>query len=86
VTGTFGSLDFFSSVLGEVGDKLSSATVDDLDAKFADARKQAANEGNAAKLKNLISKIPSGNTNEQDLNNQIDDIERVKQKALDIDP
>lgn len=87
VTGTFGSSDFMISVLGEVNDKLSSSTVDDLNGKFSDAKKQQNSGNNGSDLlKNLLNKIPSGSKDEAGVNNKIANVEEIRRKAVNIDP
>jgi hypothetical protein len=88
VTGTFGGSDFLVSVMGEVGDKLSSSTVNDLNSKFNDANAQNAQKGNGIELvKKLMSKIPSsGGANEQSVDSQLENVENIRKNAVNIDP
>ena len=75
------------SVLGEVNDKLSSSTVDDLNGKFSDAKKQQNSGNNGSDLlKNLLNKIPSGSKDEAGVNNKIANVEEIRRKAVNIDP
>ncbi|KAK9449099.1 heterokaryon incompatibility protein Het-C-domain-containing protein [Limtongia smithiae] len=55
VTGTFGSLDFLHSILGEAQDHLSQTEVEDLDQSLADG---LANKDSSDTLKKLLSKVP----------------------------
>lgn len=74
VTGTFGSNDFFHSLLGEAGDHISSATVTDLNEKVMRARSTASTQaqtrsgpggsGPGDVLKGLLSSLPGGMGNE----------------------
>ncbi|KAK9898368.1 Het-C-domain-containing protein [Cystobasidium minutum MCA 4210] len=85
VTGTFGGSDFLVSVMGEVGDKLSSSTVNDLNAKFNDAKQQNEQKGNGVQLvKALMSKIGSGGNS--DVDSQLDNVEEIRKNAINIDP
>ena len=61
VTGTFGGTDFIHSLLGEATDKLSQTSLTDLNAAVSSA--QMKNTADVfAKLKSLMSIIPSGET------------------------
>lgn len=86
VTGTFGGSDFLVSVMGEVGDKLSSSTVNDLNAKFDDAKNQKDQKGNGVELiKALMSKMGGGGNN-QDVDSQLENVEQIRKNAINIDP
>ncbi|KAI5780410.1 HET-C domain protein [Geopyxis carbonaria] len=65
VTGTFGSVDFAHSVLGEAQDKFSQTEVDEMDAALKDAhdeQKKAERSGGNQKslLKEMLNQIPGG--------------------------
>lgn len=71
--------------MGEVGDKLSSSTVNDLNAKFNDAKQQNEQKGNGVQLvKALMSKIGSGGNS--DVDSQLDNVEEIRKNAINIDP
>ncbi|KAK9466960.1 heterokaryon incompatibility protein Het-C-domain-containing protein [Lipomyces arxii] len=55
VTGTFGSLDFLHSLLGEAQDHLSQTEVDDLDQSL---RKGQDSKDSSSLLKSLLEKVP----------------------------
>ncbi|KAF5384951.1 hypothetical protein D9615_001149 [Tricholomella constricta] len=59
ITGTFGGADFVHSLMGEATDKLSQASVTDLSLKMSQAS-GGNEEGNVAKLKAILSKLPIG--------------------------
>lgn len=89
VTGTFGGSDFLVSVMGEVGDKLSSSTVNDLNAKFDDAKNQKNQKGNGVELvKALMSKIGGGGGggDGQNVDAQLENVENIRKNAINIDP
>jgi hypothetical protein len=72
--------------MGEVGDKLSSSTVNDLNAKFDDAKNQKNQKGNGVELvKALMSKIGGGGGG-QDVDSQLENVEQIRQNAINIDP
>ncbi|KAK9480236.1 heterokaryon incompatibility Het-C, partial [Lipomyces japonicus] len=55
VTGTFGSLDFIHSLLGEAQDHLSQTEIEDLDESIETGK---TSSGTADVLKGLLSKVP----------------------------
>ncbi|KAE8387175.1 heterokaryon incompatibility protein Het-C-domain-containing protein [Aspergillus alliaceus] len=57
VTGTFGGVDFFHSVLGELSDKVTQSEVQSLDGVIADSQSGTPFEGF---IQDLLSKIPAG--------------------------
>ncbi|KAK0494474.1 heterokaryon incompatibility protein HET-C [Armillaria luteobubalina] len=68
VTGTFGGNDFIHSLLGEAGDKLSEASVSDLNKKIDDAR--------STRLRSMFSSLPGGIGG--DMSRDMDNIERLR--------
>ncbi|TEB34401.1 Het-C-domain-containing protein [Coprinellus micaceus] len=77
VTGTFGSDDFFHSLLGEAGDHLSEASVTDLNKQLEKARsKQQSTRGPGGApvppidtVRDLLSTFPGGSEMSRDLEN-----------------
>lgn len=57
VTGTFGGVDFFHSVLGELSDKTKQSEIQSLEGVIAESENDSPSE---SFLQNLLSKIPSG--------------------------
>ena len=60
VTGTFGSVDFAHSVLGEAQDKFSQTEVDEMDVALADAheeQKRSEKSGQGSVLKDLLRQM-----------------------------
>lgn len=60
VTGTFGGVDFFHSVLGEATDHITSAEIDEMDTTLSDALTNNKQGGNGALggLTDVLSKVP----------------------------
>ena len=61
--------------------------MDDLNSKFDDAQQQQ-NYGNdgIGMLKTLLGKIPSGNKNDGDMDNKLQNVEEIRKNAINIDP
>ncbi|KAE8145373.1 heterokaryon incompatibility protein Het-C-domain-containing protein [Aspergillus avenaceus] len=57
VTGTFGGVDFFHSVLGELSDKVTQSEIQSLEGVIAESQSGAPNE---SFMQGLLSKIPDG--------------------------
>ncbi|KAK0457999.1 heterokaryon incompatibility protein HET-C [Desarmillaria tabescens] len=80
VTGTFGGSDFIHSLLGEAGDKLSEASVSDLNKKLDDARSTSARSGgsygSSDVLRSMFSSLPGGMGG--DMSRDMDNIERIR--------
>ncbi|KAJ5929713.1 hypothetical protein N7454_006663 [Penicillium verhagenii] len=57
VTGTFGGVDFFHSVLGEFSDKAKQSEIQSLEGVITDSENDSSSE---SVLQGLLSKIPSG--------------------------
>lgn len=76
VTGTFGGVDFFHSVLGELSDKTMQSEIESLENAIADSEDQDASE---SFLQNLLSKIPEGLLG--DSNDQTGTMDDFKAKA-----
>ncbi|KAJ5778589.1 hypothetical protein N7520_001835 [Penicillium odoratum] len=57
VTGTFGGVDFFHSVLGEVSDKATQSELQSLEGVINESQNDSSSE---SVLQGLLSKIPSG--------------------------
>ena len=61
VTGTFGGVDFFHSVLGEATDHISSAEIDQMDTTLSDAltsNTKGSGPGALGGLTDVLSKVP----------------------------
>jgi hypothetical protein len=61
VTGTFGGVDFFHSVLGEATDHISSAEIDQMDTTLSDAlssNTKGSSSGPLGGLTDVLSKVP----------------------------
>ena len=61
VTGTFGGVDFFHSVLGEATDHISSAEIDQMDTTLSDAltsNTKGGGSGALGGLTDVLSKVP----------------------------
>lgn len=61
VTGTFGGVDFFHSVLGEATDHISSAEIDQMDTTLSDAltsNTKGSGSGPLGGLTDVLSKVP----------------------------
>ncbi|EIN14403.1 Het-C-domain-containing protein [Punctularia strigosozonata HHB-11173 SS5] len=82
VTGTFGSADFFHSVLGEATDHLSQTSMTDLSQKMNDAKLGNQNEKFDA-LKSILGKLGGG-----DSDGKVSEAEDINQKskAYSFDP
>jgi hypothetical protein len=78
VTGTFGGVDFFHSVLGELSDKTMQSELQSLENAITESDNQDASE---SFLQNLLSKIPEGLLG--DSNDQTDKMDDFKSKADD---
>ncbi|SJK98858.1 uncharacterized protein ARMOST_02130 [Armillaria ostoyae] len=80
VTGTFGGNDFIHSLLGEAGDKLSEASVSDLNKKIDDARststRSGGSYGSSDVLRSMFSSLPGGMGG--DMSRDMDNIERLR--------
>ncbi|KNZ72448.1 hypothetical protein J132_02959 [Termitomyces sp. J132] len=83
VTGTFGSNDFFHSLLGEAGDHLSQASVTDLNKSLDSARARSSGTSTsrspmdpAAVLRDLFFSIPGGGGGE--LSREMEAVERIR--------
>ncbi|KAL0960132.1 hypothetical protein HGRIS_011768 [Hohenbuehelia grisea] len=85
VTGTFGSSDFFHSLLGEAGDHLSEASVSDLNKELDKARQKSRSNtrgpGGAPSdpgdvLRDLLFSIPGGAGG--DMSRDLEGIERIR--------
>ncbi|KAJ5341916.1 hypothetical protein N7541_011040 [Penicillium brevicompactum] len=78
VTGTFGGVDFFHSVLGELSDKTMQSELESLENAITESDNQDSSE---SFLQNLLSKIPEGLLG--DSNDQTDKMDDFKNKADD---
>lgn len=63
VTGTFGGVDFFHSVMGELSDKTMQSELQSLEGAIAESEN---NQPSDSLLQNLLSKIPSGLIGDKD--------------------
>ncbi|EAU92260.1 heterokaryon incompatibility protein HET-C [Coprinopsis cinerea okayama7 len=77
VTGTFGGADFLHSLLGEAGDKLSQASVTDLSGKLNEA--QQSGGADLGPLKNILSRIMGGSSEEEEKLNQGEEMKEAAQ-------
>ncbi|EPS30872.1 hypothetical protein PDE_05824 [Penicillium oxalicum 114-2] len=78
VTGTFGGVDFFHSVLGEFSDKTKQSELQDLEGVISESQ----NQGEAQSvLQELLSKIPSGLIGSGDQSSQMDDFKAKSNQA-----
>lgn len=78
VTGTFGGVDFFHSVLGELSDKTMQSEIQSLEGVIT----QSENDGpSESLLQDLLSKIPSGLIGDSDA--QAGQMDEFKAKADD---
>lgn len=88
VTGTFGGVDFFHSVLGEVSDKAAQSEVQTLEGVIDDSQSGSPSQ---SFLQDLLSKIPDGLLSDKDdqtqkmgeFKTQSDDAKKNKQ---DVNP
>ncbi|KGO77110.1 Heterokaryon incompatibility Het-C [Penicillium italicum] len=76
VTGTFGGVDFFHSVLGELSDKTMQSEIESLENVVAQSENQDSSE---SFLQTLLSKIPDGLLG--DSNDQTGQMDDFKSKA-----
>ncbi|KXG51916.1 Heterokaryon incompatibility Het-C [Penicillium griseofulvum] len=76
VTGTFGGVDFFHSVLGELSDKTMQSEIEGLENVVANSENQDSSE---SFLQTLLSKIPDGLLG--DSNDQTGQMDDFKSKA-----
>jgi hypothetical protein len=58
VTGTFGGVDFFHSVLGEATDHITSAEIDEMDTTLSDALTKNGTNGPLNALTDVLGKVP----------------------------
>jgi len=82
ITGTFGGADFLHSLLGEAADHLSETSVTDLTQKMADAKAQNSDGSAIARLRQLLSLLPSSGGGDEKAQNA----EAVGDKAIHFDP
>lgn len=78
VTGTFGGVDFFHSVLGEVSDKTAQSEVQTLEGVISDSQSDTPSK---SFLQDLLSKIPDGLLSDKD--DQADKMDGFQAKADD---
>lgn len=81
ITGSFGSTDFISSLLGEGADKLSSSTLGRLNTKMDEAKNNDT-KSLLSTVQQILSKIPSSG----DAAGKANELKNVQQKAMSIDP
>jgi hypothetical protein len=77
VTGTFGGVDFFHSVLGELSDKTKQSELQSLEGAITESETDSPSE---SLLQDLLNKIPSGLIGDNDQAGQMDEF---KAKADD---
>ncbi|CAI7639014.1 unnamed protein product [Penicillium glandicola] len=88
VTGTFGGVDFFHSVLGELSDKTMQSEIEGLENVVAQSENQDASE---SFLQTLLSKIPDGLLGDsKDQTGKMDDFKSkaddAKQESENVNP
>lgn len=79
VTGTFGSLDFLHSVMGEFSDKATQSEIQELEGTIQHS--QDSGQGNVSILQNLLSQVPSGLFGGKDQAGKADDLQMTAQAA-----
>ncbi|KDQ14431.1 hypothetical protein BOTBODRAFT_132240 [Botryobasidium botryosum FD-172 SS1] len=82
ITGTFGGADFLHSLLGEAADHLSETSVTDLTQKMADAKAGNSDGSAIAKLRQLLSLLPSSSGSDE----KVQSAEAVGDQAIHFDP
>ncbi|KAJ5225123.1 Heterokaryon incompatibility Het-C [Penicillium chermesinum] len=88
VTGTFGGVDFFHSVLGEFSDKTKQSELQSLEGVITESENDGPSE---SFIQNLLSKIPDGLVGDSGAQvSQMDDFKAkaddAKQNAQDVSP
>lgn len=88
VTGTFGGVDFFHSVLGEFSDKATQSEMQSLEGVITESENDSSSE---SILQGLLSKIPTGLLGDSDAQtSQMDDFKNkaddAKQNASNVTP
>ncbi|KAJ5108750.1 hypothetical protein N7456_005425 [Penicillium angulare] len=78
VTGTFGGVDFFHSVLGEFSDKTKQSELQSLEGVISESENDSSSE---SILQGLLSKIPSGLLGDSDQTGQMDDFKAKADEA-----
>lgn len=79
VTGTFGGVDFFHSVLGELSDKATQSEVQSLEGVISDSQSGAPSD---SFIQDLLSKIPDGLIGDSDSQvNQMDEFKAQSENA-----
>jgi len=78
VTGTFGGVDFFHSVLGEVSDKVTQSELQTLEGVISDSQSETPSQ---SLLKDLLTKIPDGLLEDKD--SDAEKVDGFKAKADD---
>lgn len=78
VTGTFGGVDFFHSVIGEFSDKTAQSEIQSLEGVMEDSQ----NEGSSQSfLQDLLDKIPSGVFGDSDNSGKMNEFQSNSQEA-----
>ncbi|GAA99255.1 uncharacterized protein L969DRAFT_86483 [Mixia osmundae IAM 14324] len=83
VTGTFGGPDFLYSVLGEGGDKLSEASVSDLN-KAINRAKSEPTDSTGSALHAMFGQLPGTSGNH--LSRELDDVQNISRDPMDMSP
>ncbi|KAI2721950.1 hypothetical protein DTO027I6_6570 [Penicillium roqueforti] len=78
VTGTFGGVDFFHSVLGELSDKTMQSEIESLETVVAQSENEDSSE---SFLQTLLSKIPDGLLGDTDQTSKMDDFKSKADEA-----
>ncbi|KAB8266651.1 heterokaryon incompatibility protein Het-C-domain-containing protein [Aspergillus minisclerotigenes] len=88
VTGTFGGVDFFHSVLGELSDKVTQSEVQSLEGVITDSQSGSPSE---SFVQDLLSMIPAGLVDDSEAQaNKMEEFktqsENAKQHSQDVSP
>ena len=76
VTGTFGGVDFFHSVMGEMDDKTTQSEISELEGVMTDSQNQ-----DTSMLQNLLSSLPSGLFGGKDQAGRVDELQQNANSA-----
>ncbi|MCJ1425485.1 hypothetical protein MMC29_003384 [Sticta canariensis] len=79
VTGTFGGVDFFHSVMGEFSDKATQSEIQELEGTFQQS--QNSGQGSSSILQDLLNQVPSGLFGDKDQAGKADELKANAQAA-----
>ncbi|KAJ5106741.1 hypothetical protein N7456_003416 [Penicillium angulare] len=84
VTGTFGMVDFFHSVLGEATDHFTQSEVNEMDIALGDAENNAQSNNSLSSLTGLLGKIPGTRdlVSEAEHLRQLSDAQEVTNRSM----